>query len=268
MAATENHSTTVSEEELFSVLSLNLRFGLADDGANSWPHRRKGLAALLKAHSADFIGLQEANDFQIEFVARRLTRYGYIGKRKPAPSFWQNNVLFYNRRWQCHSHRHFFLSPTPDVPSRFRESRWPRQCTVGMFRQGARQLICLNTHLDFKSKIQRKSAQIILAELARFPAEVPAVLMGDFNSSPEGACHMVFTGRAGEGEGRFTNVFTSPYPGTFHGFSGKSTGDCIDWILFRGGIRPIDCGVIRETFEGVYPSDHFPIRTLFRWEDG
>ena len=34
----------------FSTLTFNLRFGLADDGANSWDHRKKGLSALFKKY--------------------------------------------------------------------------------------------------------------------------------------------------------------------------------------------------------------------------
>ena len=52
----------------FSTLTLNLRFGLADDGADSWDHRKKALPVLFKKYHPDFIGLQEANDFQIDYL--------------------------------------------------------------------------------------------------------------------------------------------------------------------------------------------------------
>jgi len=39
----------------FSTLTFNIRFGLADDGANSWDHRKKGLPALFKKYRPDFI---------------------------------------------------------------------------------------------------------------------------------------------------------------------------------------------------------------------
>ena len=82
-------------DKAFSALSLNLRFGLADDGPNSWRYRKRVYPALLEKQNADFIGFQEANDFQIEYLDRILANYNYIGKRSPAPSFWQNNVIFY-----------------------------------------------------------------------------------------------------------------------------------------------------------------------------
>ena len=33
---------------MFSVLTLNLRFGLADDGANNWRYRKKGFQPFLE----------------------------------------------------------------------------------------------------------------------------------------------------------------------------------------------------------------------------
>ncbi len=63
----------------FSTLSFNLRFGLADDGANSWDHRKKALPALFKKYRPDFIGLQEANDFQIDYLTKVLIGYEFKG---------------------------------------------------------------------------------------------------------------------------------------------------------------------------------------------
>jgi endonuclease/exonuclease/phosphatase family metal-dependent hydrolase len=252
----------------FAVLSLNLRFGLADDGPNRWGIRKTALPLLFERHPADFIGLQEANDFQIDDVQQVLNSHGRIGKRSPAPRFWQNNVIFYHLSWRCVGRRHFFLSPTPDVPSRFRNSRWPRQCTLGLFEKNGRRLICISTHFDFDASVQEASAEIVLSRLAEWPADVPAVLMGDFNASPQSPCYRRLTA-ATEPErfpsGVFRNAFPLPYPGTYHGFSGRPTGDCIDWILYRGGLRAQGPRVIQDAFNGILPSDHFPIRSAFEF---
>ena len=70
---------------MLSVLTLNLRFGLADDGANNWRYRKKGYQPFLEKYRMDFIGFQEANDFQIDFLDNLLTEYDYIGRRSPSP---------------------------------------------------------------------------------------------------------------------------------------------------------------------------------------
>ena len=257
-----------SQSNGFAVLTLNLRFGLADDGANSWRYRNRAFPAFFARFRPDFICVQEANDFQIDFLADVLSEYLVIGQRRPAPAFWQNNIIFYHHRWTPLRYVYFFLSDTPHIPSRFRESRWPRQCTVGLFRRASRELICVNTHLDFDEVVQVRSARLILKTLTHWPLEVPVVLTGDFNASPERACYQVLAGSSSiAGAAGFRNVFNPPFPPTQHGFTGGDNGEHIDWILYRGCITPDFPCVIRETFDGFYLSDHFPVYAPFRWND-
>jgi endonuclease/exonuclease/phosphatase family metal-dependent hydrolase len=251
---------------MISVLTLNLRFGLAPDGPNGWEFRKESLAALIGQFAAEFIGFQEANDFQIDYVSRILADFKYIGRRSPAPPSWQSNVIFHRSDWQCLHQDHFFLSPTPDIPSRFRDSKWPRQCTVGLFQKGADRFICINTHLDFAPGVQADSARIILDRISYLPADVPAVLIGDFNATPESPCYQIFTGKDPNRPAlarSFRDVFCSPRPATFHGFTGETGGDHIDWMLYSGSITPTSCTAVHQKFAGRYPSDHFPLFATF-----
>ena len=255
---------------MLSVLTLNLRFGLADDGPNSWQYRKRCFPYLFEKYRADFFGFQEANDFQIDFLNEILTEYDFIGKRSPSPSFWQNNIIFYKKTWTCIYRDHFFLSPTPTIPSRFRESLWPRQCTIGMFKNGHRTLICVNTHFDFDVSVQIKSAKLIIEQISHLPCDVPVILMGDFNAPPLSPCHNIFTGQSQKlkvKESCFINAFKKPFPGTQHNFTGDPNGDHIDWILYRGKIAIKNMMVIHDTFDGRYPSDHFPLYATFNVED-
>lgn len=265
------HASTKKLIDHFSVLSLNLRFGLADDGPNCWSNRKDAFPLLLDNYPADFISFQEVNNFQLEFLDQVLVKYNYIGERNPAPTFWQNNIIFHRQNWACLKHDHFYLSPTPDIPSRSRDSRWPRQCTIGHFEKKDREIICINTHFDFDECTQTESAELIMKRLSGMPVEIPAVLMGDFNASPAARCYGTFTGQnAAQGNSEtslFKNVFRKPFPGTYHGFKGEeNSGDHIDWILYRGALIPEDKRVIHEPVSGIYPSDHFPLFASFKWE--
>lgn len=253
---------------MISVLTLNLRFGLAQDGPDGWEFRKNSLAMLLRRYGAVIMGFQEANGFQIDYLCSTLPGFNHIGRRSPAPPFWQSNVIFYRSDWQCIHRDHFFLSPTPDIPSRFRDSKWPRQCTVGLFQNGADRILCINTHLDFAPTVQADSARIILDRIASLPADLPAVLIGDFNATPESPCYRVFTGAdpVGPGAARvFKDVFSTPHPATFHGFSGECGGDHIDWILYAGSISPTSRTAVHQRFGGRYPSDHFPLFATFEF---
>jgi len=254
---------------MISVLTLNLRFGLADDGTNNWRYRKKCFPSLFEKYRVDFIGFQEANDFQIDFLNNILPEYDFIGKRSPSPPFWQNNIIFFKKTWKCIYQEHFFLSPTPKIPSRFPESLWPRQCTIGMFKNCDRTLICANTHFDFDVSVQIESAKLIMTRLLHLPSDVPVILVGDFNAIPLSPCYNIFTGqnqKPDRKERYLKNVFTRPFPGTHHGFTGDLNGDHIDWILYRGRIVKKDYMVIQDTIHGLYPSDHFPVYSTFQWE--
>lgn len=261
---------TTAPRPSMSILTLNLRFGLAADGPHSWIYRRSVLRQLLETHACDVMTFQEANDFQIDFIAKCLPDYGMIGKRHPAPRFWQNNVIFYRAPWKLDTWEHFYLSPTPDIPSRFQASRWPRQCTLGRFTAGPHGLVCGTTHLDFEETVQVASAEIILNRIRRIVPDRPVVLTGDFNCEPTSACHAVFTRPQDASErhhSSFRNVLKPPYPGTFHGFQGGHDGRCIDWILYRGSITVHGARVLPFQVASCYPSDHYPVVADFFWKN-
>ena len=245
---------------LFSVMTLNLRFGRAEDGPNSWDNRKQRFISLFEKHRPDFIGMQEANDFQIDFLKNLLEEYHFIGQRSPAPSYWQDNVVFYKKEWECGFQERFFLSHTPSVPSRLAESKWPRQCVIGFFKKDGTSLICANTHFDFDPSVQEQSAKIINKRLNDFQKpEAPVIITGDFNAKPGSLSYQEFTSK-----GAFQEIFHGEYSGTYHGFTGKRMKRHIDWILYRGALELVEKEIIAERYHGGFPSDHFPVLAQFK----
>ena len=257
--------TKPSSMNRLSVLSLNLRFGLADDGPNAWDYRKESVVKLFEKQDPDFIATQEANHFQIDFLAENLLEYAYIGRRRPAPEFWQDNILFYRKTITCKDDVHFFLSQTPYIPSRSFGSRYPRQGTLGVFHFNGQPLICIDTHFDFETRAQIGAARVIKEQLALFDDEIPTILMGDFNAVPESPCYQWLTGIDVDGELglNFSETFEKPYPSTLHRFTGEPVGGYIDWILYRGPLRLGACEVLQGPVDGTYPSDHFPVTASF-----
>lgn len=256
-------SGSTERQDRISVLNLNLRFGLAEDGLHGWDRRRHAFPELLRKYRADFMTFQEANDFQVDYIQEILPEYRHIGVRRPASPYWQNNVIFFRQTWACCREKRFFLSPTPEIPSRYSDSRWPRQCTLGIFRKGNQEIVCTTTHFDFDPAVQKRSARLIRERLDRFPPETSCLLTGDFNAPPTASCYQELT-RPDDGI-PFENAFSPAFPDTFHGFTGRGRGAPIDWILYRGPLEAASASVIREAFDGVYPSDHFPLYAVFRW---
>ncbi|MBI5844647.1 MAG: endonuclease/exonuclease/phosphatase family protein [Deltaproteobacteria bacterium] len=249
-----------------SFLTLNLRFGLANDGENSWENRKAAVESLLDAHRPDFLAVQEANVFQAGFLAEVLPGYLVTGVRPDAPRFWQNNVIYSASGWNLSSFLHFYLSATPEIPSRFAESRWPRQCTIGCYERDGREMVIGDTHFDFAECVQTRSAGLIMDKLSGYSC--PTVLMGDFNARPLSPCYRVFTASGEKCDRPLTDVFDQSDPdfnsGTHHGFTGSADPDKgrIDWIFQRGFSGVAEKAIIRDSFEGRYPSDHFPVKAV------
>ena len=255
---------------MIRVLTLNLRFGLADDGPNSWNCRKQVFPEFFETHAADLIAFQEANDFQAEFLKALLRDYHCIGQRTPAPPFWQDNLIFYRKDWNCIRQERFYLSSTPAVPSRSAKSLWARQCIIGVFQKEGHTLIFATTHLDFDAEVQVQSAKLILQRITGISETMPAILAGDFNAVPGSSCGLALTGQLAEKPVQgpcFQLAFKPPYPATHHGFTGRKQGPHIDWILHRGGLIPVESQVIQEPVHGIFLSDHYPVCGIFKMAD-
>lgn len=93
----------------------------------------------------------------------------------------------------------------------------------------------------------------MISFLSDFPRDIPVVITGDFNAAPRTPAYDILI------KNGFNDAFHGSHSYTFHSFTGKNTGDHIDWILYKGEVTADKPRVIREKFSGIYPSDHFPV---------
>ena len=243
-----------------TVMTMNIRFGLANDGINKWNNRKALVEKILDQYPADFIGIQEANHFQAEFLTSVLPNHKFIGWYNKSVETWQSNLLFYHQSWQCRKHSHYFLSHTPDRTSKLEGAKWPRQCVIGLFKEGDRQLVAANTHFDFDIPVQTESATLTIDFLSGFPEKLPVFITGDFNCNPGSPAYNIFKTHG------FSDIFEGENVTTFHAFEGRSTGEHLDWILYGKRLTPVSRHVIKDCFSNRYPSDHFPVIAKFEWK--
>jgi endonuclease/exonuclease/phosphatase family metal-dependent hydrolase len=243
------------------VVSFNIRYGFAEDGLNSWPHRASAVLDLLKSTKADWIALQEALNFQLDYLQHHLggwPRLG-VGRDDGAGGGEHCALLFRPDRWEWRRNGTFWLSETPYLPgSRSWGASLPRICTwasLGL-RQSAAEFYLFNTHLDYESAQARsQSVDLIAQELFRLSK--PVVLTGDFNASPKelvGLCQnpkkpMQFVWER----------LRVPAPGTFHGFQGDLDGPSIDHILVSPEFSVSRVSVLTQKYQNRWPSDHFAV---------
>ncbi len=263
------------------TLCFNLRFDNPRDGEDRWDNRKDLVVATIREHDPDVIGLQEGLMHQLEHLLNALPEYAHIGVgRDDGERTGEYAAILYKKSVLAPTESGtFWLSDTPEVPgSRTWGNRVVRICTWARLAHGGsgRAVWVYNAHLDHESQPAREKGLKLIAErmAARADAE-PALLMGDFNAGENNSAVRFIKGEAGEGGETpaitLVDSFRRLHPaetnvGSFHGFKGDPIEDKIDYILVEPGATVLKAEIDRRSFDGRYPSDHFPISATIRWE--
>jgi endonuclease/exonuclease/phosphatase family metal-dependent hydrolase len=116
-------------------------------------------------------------------------------------------ILYLKKSWSPLQCRTYWLSPTPDKPSRGWDAALKRIVTIAHFKDDAgmdadADVVVLSTHLDHRGEEARQESAKLIVKLAhewrnkftidrQFPP--PVFLAGDFNSTPEGVAYQEIT---------------------------------------------------------------------------
>jgi endonuclease/exonuclease/phosphatase family metal-dependent hydrolase len=52
--------------------------------------------------------------------------------------------------------------------------------------------------------------------------------------------------------------------GTFNGYEGEMSGEKIDYVFIQPTLEVIKAGIIDDSYQGRYPSDHFPVYAVVK----
>lgn len=270
------------------VMSFNIRYGTANDGANRWENRREMVFDVIRKHNPDVVGLQEALGYQIDEIRKALPQYAKIGVgRDDGKTKGEYSAILYRRdRFKTEQGGTFWLSDTPEVPGSITwGNACTRICTWARFveKKSGRAFYLYNLHLDHISQPSREKSMILLAErIYSRKRPDPFVVTGDFNAGENNPAILFLKGKAtlpGKAQAETAN----PVPmvdtfrtlhgdavkvGTFNGFKGTSTGEKIDFVLTTSDVRVLEARILHDNVEGRYPSDHFPVTARLRFSAG
>jgi len=263
--------TASAEQTAVKVMSFNIRLGSANDGDDSWPHRRELVAETIRAYAPDFLGLQEAERAQLDELLKAFPEYAAIGVGRAADGGGEYSSVLYRRsRFDVASSGTYWLSPMPSEPG---SKGWgngpPRICTwVRVFdRQTERRFYVYNTHWDHRSQPARLQGAQLMAEriAAREAPSDPFLVMGDFNAGEENPARLALA------EAGLHDAFDELNPeetviGTFNGFKGRTDGAKIDAVLISEHWKPQQATIDRTEDQGRFPSDHFPVTATLSFE--
>ncbi|MGI9551149.1 MAG: endonuclease/exonuclease/phosphatase family protein [Aurantibacter sp.] len=221
------------------VMTYNIKYDNLNDTVNNWNDRKEALVDLIKHYEASFIGTQEVLYGQLNYIDSCLTNFTYIGvgrddgkeKGEYAP------VHYDSTRFNVLEQKTFWLSKTPDKVSIGWDAAMERICTYGLFeeRETGKQLYVFNTHFDHIGRAAReKSAALIVKKINEINVgNLPVVLMGDFNLTPDEAPIRFLKSKLSDGQEIAQKTFYGP-TGTFNGFNPQMKLDRrIDYIFVQ-----------------------------------
>ena len=247
------------------VITYNIRYNNPDDGINAWPNRSKDVAALLSFHKADVFGLQEALIGQIEDIQSRLPHMKWIGVgRDDGKKAGEYSPLFYNsKKYKALKSGWFWLSQTPEKPGLGWDAACNRTCTWLLLETDKkdRRFMVFNTHFDHMGvKARTESAKLILKKIKELnPTNLPVILTGDFNLTPEQEPIAIITKELNDSRSVSAEAPYGP-TGTFNGFKFDSPlKERIDYIFVNNLVEVKQYGVLTDSKDLRYPSDHLPV---------
>jgi endonuclease/exonuclease/phosphatase family metal-dependent hydrolase len=246
------------------ILTCNVRCFGAEDGENGWSHRKDLCAKVIESQSPDIICFQEMWAEQFTHMAAAFSSYGTYGIADMPNSSDPQNCIFYREDiYTLISAGGYWLSKTPHVPgSRSWESACVRLANWIRLQDRAtkREFRVINTHLDHVNQVARENqAQLIVEDASAYPPDYPQILTGDMNCDTTNAAISVF--KVGGWRDTYGSVHGTENPGhTYHAFLGPAHETRIgkmDWILMRGDISCPHAGIVTDSVNGRFPSDHY-----------
>ncbi len=273
-------SKPFADKPELSVMTFNIRYGTANDGENSWDKRKDLAFNVLREHSPDVVGLQEALRSQIDDIRAAMPEYTEIGVgRDDGKTAGEYSAILYKKdRLTVAESGTFWLSDTPEACGSITwGNNCTRVCTWGRFvpKSPGKAFYMFNTHLDHISQYSRERSAILLATRIRDRAQKdPIVLTGDFNVGEDNLVVKYFKGEqelriAGDGKSQnpvpLLDTFRELHRdasevGTFHSFKGTRSNAKIDYIFAQPGTKVLQAEILHDNNDNHYPSDHYPVK--------
>lgn len=252
--------------QTMEIMTYNIKYANENDEENSWSKRKDFITNQLKFYEPDAFGVQEAVKEQMDYFKDHLDGYDYVGVgRDDGKEGGEYSAIFYKKsRLKVLKHDTFWLSETPEKPSKGWDAAYPRICTYALFedKETGKKFWHFNTHFDhIGDQARKESAKLIWKKIQELNSEdLPAILSGDFNLEPDTESIQYLSEKMDDSKAISEGVVFGP-EGTFNGYEfDKPVTRRIDYIfLSHGDFRVLKFGVISSSKDLRYPSDHLPV---------
>lgn len=273
-----------TQPAMFKVMSFNIRLITSGrDKENEWIHRKEAVVLEIRANDPLLLGVQEATWPQMEYLAKELSDYSWIGVgRDDGEKKGEFSAVFYKKAsLKVLDSGTFWLSESPEKAGSL---GWDAACrrvvSWGKFEFSTetsntkefkdlkgKKFLFANTHFDHIGKEARKnSALLIVSRINKMSAGLPVVVSGDFNTTNDTVIYSLLI-KKGEKDPGWRDTFDVAkkkdlrHQGTYHMFGKMAEKERprIDFIFINKGFESELFRICDEQRNGQITSDHSPI---------
>lgn len=249
------------------IMSYNIRVSTAQDGGNDWEIRKPASVRMILDCKPDVVGLQEAMEDQVLYLRDNCTDYEVIGinKENGLPVKGEHMTMLLRKKTvRCFGWGTFWLSDTPDLPSKGWDGAYQRSATWALLqdKRSGKVFFMVNTHLDhIGTEARSKGIALIIDRIQGInPNGYPVVLTGDFN------CTLDFPALEGIRSRMLNARDTAPATDdidSYNAWGGSGSGK-IDFVWYSGFKGCKAFRTVTKSYGVPYVSDHYPIQAFLK----
>ena len=271
VAPVPNYNLEEPTGEVMEVTVMSFNVYIAGAGKQSPKNRGALVTKTIRAQMPDSFGLQEADKAWVDRVSEAMPEYAWVGVgRDDGAEGGEYSPVFYRKDKYTHvDSGTFWLSETPEVPSKGWDAMFKRICTWAILEDNetGKQYAHFNAHMDHMGGESRANSAKLIAERAKV-LDMPVVITGDFNTD-EGTAPYCTLVENGFMDTKYAADDTMSM-GTYHNFGmnnvTKDGASPIDFIFASYGKTKVDSyKVLCDKVDGQYSSDHFPVVAKLRF---
>lgn len=251
-----------------TAMSFNIRYDNSDDGINRWDNRKEMVVDVFREKKVDIAGMQEVLKHQLDYITKKLPEYEFYGigrdDGKDGGEFCP--VMYLKSRYTLLDKNTFWLSETPEKPGNL---CWNTVCNRVCSwvklkdKKSGEVLYFFNTHFSHVSdEARKKSADMLLAEIARIAGKSKVILTGDFNLTRDTEAYQKLVNNPACKIYDTVNLARYKFTDRDHtsnGWKDKRKGALIDYIFVSESVDVKHYEIYYKKVGEIFVSDHYPV---------
>ena len=261
-----------AKSDEIKVMSFNVRTKTDGDTEHkAWDNRKDACVALIKDQMPSVIGFQEADyTSQWKYIKDQLSKdyAGYGVNRddgKESGSGETMGILYNKSTVKKLEGGTFWLSETPNIPSKGFGANYKRNATWGLFehKPSGIKFYYIHTHLDHQvAEAQIEGMKLISKHFDEYRESHPVFLTGDLNIKADNVALDViesYMNNAREAAPEGLTDFNTTYNGYV-----TTKNSIIDHIYCSNYLKVVEYHTINEDYGVPFVSDHYPIYAIIK----